>query len=173
MNCMPVALFNDRAKAEPVRQNLAATGINATINDHPRLTNLWFVGSHTAGVRIEVPAKQFERAEQLLLEWDTVEGALRQAVRCPECRSLRVDYPQYAKNSLLTNLAMGALAQLGLIEKDYYCEDCHFAWPKQGIQPRRNRPNLAPFYFIDGVEQNTSAPAGGGHSAPEQERKAA
>jgi len=56
MNCMPVALFNDRAKAEPVRQNLAATGINATINDHPRLTNLWFVGSHTAGGRIEVPA---------------------------------------------------------------------------------------------------------------------
>src|SRR5882724_1517550 len=103
MNTIPVALFNNRAKAEPVRQRLAQAGLTAKMNDGPRLTKLWFVPKRTAGIRIEVPTEQFERAERLLTDWDASEGALQEAIRCPECQSLRVDYPQYAKHSLLTN----------------------------------------------------------------------
>jgi hypothetical protein len=150
---MPVALFSDRLKAEPVRRRLAQAGFTATFNDGPRLAKLWFVSDKSAETRVEVPAAEFNRAEQFLLDWDTAEGALRQAIRCPECGAFRVDYPQYARHSLLTNLAMGILAQLRLIERDYYCEDCHFTWPKEGFRARRARPHSAPFYFIEGVEQ--------------------
>jgi len=153
MNRLPIALFNDRAKAEPIRQRLIASGLDVEFNDSPRLPKLWFVSSSSAGVRLEVPPKQFEKGERLLLDWNEAEGALRDAIRCPECRSLRVDYPQYARHSLLTNLAMGLLASIHLLEKDYYCEDCHFAWPKEGILARRDRPHLAPYYFIEGIEQ--------------------
>lgn len=152
---MPVALFGDAAKAEPVQQRLVQAGFAATVHVRPRLTALWFVPKQRAGARVEVPADQFERAEQFLLDWDAAEGALRQALRCPECHSLRVDYPQYAEHSLLTNLAVGLMAELHLVEKDYYCQDCHYTWPRQGTKPRRDRPNLAPFYFIEGVEQTT------------------
>jgi hypothetical protein len=69
-----------------------------------------------------------------------------------------VEYPQYARHSLLTNLAMGLLAEVGLVEKDYYCEDCHYTWPKQGMRARRNRSHTAPYYFIEGVEQTTLPP---------------
>lgn len=155
METMPVALFGDRAKAEPVQQRLVEAGLAATIHVRPGLTVLWFVPKHRAGARIEVPAGQFEKAEQFLLRWDGAEGALRQAIRCPECHSLRVDYPQYAEHSLLTNLAAGLLAELRLVEKDYYCADCHYTWPSEGSKPRRNRPHLAPYYFIEGVEQTS------------------
>lgn len=174
MNTIPVVLFSQRSKAEPLQQRLAQEGLNANINDGPKLTKLWFVSRHAAGVRVEVPACHFERATRLLLDWDAAEGALRQAIRCPECKSLRVDYPQYAKHSLLTNLAMGLLAELGVVEKDYYCEDCHLSWPKEGAKPRRDRPHLAPFYFIEGVEQTTLAQSTQKQSpAPEPARKAA
>jgi hypothetical protein len=126
MNRVPVVLFNDRAKAQPIRQRLIESGLNAELNDSPALPKLWFVSRRGSGVRIEVPAEQFARAEDLLLDWDESEGALREAIRCPECHSLRVEYPQYAKNSLLTNLGLGFLASIGLVEKDYYCEDCHY-----------------------------------------------
>ena len=171
MNNMPVALFGDRAEAEPVRQRLAQAGFNVQINEHPPMATLWFVPRPEGGVRVEVQCDQFERAEQTLLDWDAAEGALSQAIRCQECGSFRVEYPQYARHSLLTNLAMGFLATLHLLERDYYCEDCHYTWPREGTRPRRNRPHLAPHYFIEGVEQTNLARTGR-QSQPEQRKVA-
>lgn len=172
MNTMPVALFADRGKAEPVQQRLAREGFDAVIDEGPGLTKLWFVSDRAAGVRVEVPAHQFDQAEQFLLDWDSAEGALRQAIRCPECGSLRVDYPQYARHSLLTNLAMGLLATLHLLERDYYCEDCHFTWPKEGFRASRARPHLAPYYFIEGATQ-TGLQRGRESQSHAEHRKAA
>src|SRR5260221_5764787 len=107
MNRMSVALFSNRAKAEPIRQRMAQAGLPAEIHDELRMEKLWFVSKAEAGARVEVPAAQFERAEQFLLDWDAAEGALREAIKCPECRSLRVEYPQFARNSIMTNLGMG------------------------------------------------------------------
>src|SRR5437867_11806898 len=103
MNRIPIAMFSDRAKAEPLQKRLGDAGVRAEIHDELRLEKLWFVSKSAAGVRLEVPAGQFERAYQLLLDWDAAEGALRDAIRCPECESLRVDYPQFTRKSLLTN----------------------------------------------------------------------
>src|SRR5579864_3937689 len=153
MNMMEIALFPNRSKAEPIQQRLRQAGFDSEVHDDLSLERLWFVSQPEAGARIEVSADQFERAEQFLLDWDAAEGALGEAIRCPECGSLRVDYPQFARSSLMTNLAMGVAARFGLVEKDYYCEDCHFTWPKEGTRPRRDRPHMAPYYFIEGVEQ--------------------
>ena len=162
MKRIPVALFSNPAKAEPIQQRLARAGISAEINDTLRLEKLWFVPKRGAGTRLEVATDQFERAEQLLLDWDAAEGLMRDAIRCPECKSLRVDFPQFAHNSLLTNLAVGLMTGVGLVEKQYYCLDCHYTWPKEGTQARRNRHHMAPHYFIDGVEQTRANEAQGG-----------
>ena len=154
MNRIPVAHFNERAKAEPIQLRLVQAGVPAEIHDELRLEKLWLARKQDCGVRLEVPAKQFERAEQMLVEWDTREGALHDAIHCPECKSLRVDYPQFTRKTLLTNDAMGIAANVGLMEKEYYCEDCHFTWPKEGAKPRRDRPHMAPYYFIEGVDQS-------------------
>src|SRR5438105_15697462 len=112
MNRVPLALFANRANAEPLQQRLRAAGIGAEIHDELRLEKLWFVSKPATGARLEVPATQFERAEQLLLDWDAAEGALREAIRCPECKSLRVDYPQFTRKSMLTNVVMGLASEL-------------------------------------------------------------
>ncbi len=153
MNRTPVATLRNRATAEPLQRRLAQSGIEAEIHDELRLEKLWFVARKAAGVRLEVPAGQGENAARLLLDWDAAEDALRDAIRCPECKSLRVDYPQFTRKSLLTNLAMGLVAELRLIEKEFYCQDCHYTWPREGTRPSRARPHMAPHYFIEGVEQ--------------------
>jgi len=154
MNTIPVALFKGRAPAEPIRARLSEAGIPAEIHDELLLEKLWFVSKPKCCVRLEVPADQFEKGEQLLVEWDSKEGALHDAIHCPECGSLLVDYPQITRKSVMTNLAMGLAAELGLVEKQYYCQECHFTWPKEGKVPRPGRPNMAPYYFIEGVEQS-------------------
>src|SRR5947199_333636 len=119
MKNMPVALFSNRAKAKPIQQRLVQAGFHAEINEKPGLAMLWFI-EKTGPVRVEVPPEEYNRAEQLLVDADKSDGALAQAIHCPECGSLRVDYPQYARHSFLTNVAAGILAQLRLIEKEYY-----------------------------------------------------
>ena len=67
MNRIPVVTFSHRAKAEPLQRRLVESGLQAEIHDELRLEKLWFVSKPAAGVRIEVPAHQIERACQLAL----------------------------------------------------------------------------------------------------------
>src|SRR6516162_1662782 len=142
------ALFEDRAEAEPGQQRLRRAGVSAEIHDELGVARLWFVPKRRAGVRIEVPARQAELCRVLLLKWDAQEDVLRKAIRCPECRSLRVDFPQFTRKSVFTNLAIGLMAELGLVEREYYCEDCHCMWAGPATKAQRARAHLAPDYFL-------------------------
>ena len=86
MNRIRVALFNDRAAAEPVREHLLQAGVPAEIHNEPWLAWLWFVSTPRAGVRIEVPAELSETTEELFRAWDA-EGILFTGIRCPDCGS--------------------------------------------------------------------------------------
>jgi hypothetical protein len=144
MNTTFIATFSHRPDAEVYQGRLSKAGLSAELHD--------CTGIH--GVRIEVPVEQFERAYQLMLDWDAAEGGVSGAIRCPECRSLRIEYPQYTHKSTLPNLLVGLLANIGAVPKEFYCHDCHFTWPKEGTKPSRARPNMAPYYFIEGVPQS-------------------
>jgi hypothetical protein len=163
MNRIRLALFSDRAAAEPARSGLSRVGIPAEIHDELQLERLWFVSKSAAGARLEVPGKQAERGLSLLLEWDAAAGILRRAIRCPECKSLRVDYPQFTRKSLLTNLAIGLMAEIRLVERQYYCEDCHCMWSKPQTA-RRERRHLAPNYFVEDIEPTAAAKTHGEES---------
>lgn len=142
MNTISIALFHCRSDAEPLQKRLSEAGIQAKAHDCFSIK----------GARIEVPADEFERAHKLLVDWDA-EGALRNTIRCPECHSLRIEYPQYTHKSSLPNLLVSALVNMHAIRKEFYCYDCQFTWPKEGTKPSRIRPHMAPYYFIDGVPQ--------------------
>lgn len=136
-------LFNRRSDAEQLQKRLNEAGVGAKVRD-----------CHTLkGSRLDVPDHQFDEAHRLLLSWDTAEGALQSAIRCPDCGSLRIEYPQYTHKSALPNLLIGLLANIGAMRKEFYCHDCHFTWPKEGTKPSRARPHMAPYYFIEGVAQ--------------------
>jgi mono/diheme cytochrome c family protein len=128
MKRVRVAIFSDRAKAEPIRVRLQQAGIPAEIHVELGFARLWFISKRSACVRVEVPAQLSEMAQQLLISWG--DEALSVAIRCPECKSLRVDYPQATQKFFFPNLVIGLMAGLGLVEKDYYCEGCHNMWPK-------------------------------------------
>lgn len=150
-NYVTIATFNDAAKAEPLKQRLEQAGIPALVQDDSMLERVWFVKEKLANVRVKVESRDYERALELLRQWD-VDGALRDAVRCPECKSPRVEYPQFTRKFFLPNL-VGLFASLGGTPKEFYCQDCHFTWPKEGKKLSVTRPNMAPYYFIDGIEQ--------------------
>jgi mono/diheme cytochrome c family protein len=152
MNRIRVAFFESSAQAEPVRLRLLQSHIPAEVHQESPLALLWYISRRRAGARLEVRAQDAERAGQLLLQWDADDALLRGAIRCPECKSLRVDFPQFTQKSVLTNLALGLVAEMGLLEREYYCEDCHCMWEKQTAKSRRPRQHLAPDYFLEDVQ---------------------
>ena len=153
MNTIPVATFNRRADAEPLAHYLNENGIPAEIHDDLKLGRLWFASRNTSGVRVEVPAQRFERAYNRALECDGTQHVLQGAIRCPECKSLRVVFPQFTKRSFIPNIIVGTLAAIARVEKEYYCEDCHFTWSREGQKQSTAKPHAAPYYFIEDVEQ--------------------
>ena len=143
MNTLPVSLFHCRSDAEPYQKRLSEAGIAADLHDCTTIK----------GARLDVPADKFEPAYALMQQWDAAEGGIQGAIRCPECHSLRVEFPQYTHKAALPNLLVGVLANIGATEKEFYCHDCHFTWPREGKRSSRKRPHMAPYYFIEGVPQ--------------------
>jgi ribosomal protein L37AE/L43A len=151
MNLVTVATFNERKKAEPLKHRLEKTGIHAEIRDESKYQWFWFVTKPAAGIRLKVYKKDFETARRLVREWETAEGVLRDAVRCPECGSSRVEYPQFTRKFFLPNL-VGVASLLRIIDKEFFCQECEYTWPKEMKQPRPKKHG-SPNYFIEGVRQ--------------------
>jgi hypothetical protein len=157
MNTITMATFNQRSQAESLRKQLEEAHIPAVIYEESPLRRLWFLARPNPCVRVKVPASMFEDALRLLQLWDTSDGVLRSALHCPECRSTRVEYPQFTRKFFLPNL-LGILSVFGLLERKFYCENCQYMWAKRGAKPSRLRPNMAPDYFMEDVPHSHGAP---------------
>ena len=150
-----VATFNEPSKAEPLKQKLEKTGIRAEICDESKYEWFWFVTKPVAGIRLKVHKRDFETARRLLREWDAAEGVLLEAVRCPQCGSSRVEYPQFTRKFFLPNL-VGVASLLHLIGKEFFCQECDYTWPKDA-KPQWPRKHGAPNYFIEDVPRSNPA----------------
>ena len=157
MITVTVATFNQRSQAEPVKKRLDEAGIPAEVDHESTLEWLWFMATPVIKVRLKVRTADYENALRLLHAWDEAEGILRDAIRCPECRSSRVEYPQFTRKFFLPNL-IGILAAMGVVRREFYCENCHYTWPKAGSKPSRIRPHGAPYYFLEGIAQSEMKP---------------
>jgi hypothetical protein len=152
MKTITVATFNRRADAEPVKQRLQDAQIMAEIHEVSAFGRFCFGAEPLAGVHLEVPAKDYKRALDLVHLLDTPEGVMRAALHCPECGSSRIEYPQHTRKFILPNI-IGLLSAVGLLERDFYCQDCQHVWPPPGRKPHAPRAHEAPNYFIEGVEE--------------------
>ena len=149
MRTTQIAHFENQAQAEPARQYLLTKGIDAEVHASLGLATFWFVSRCQAGARLEVPRQAEATTLRLLSQKNAPFEILRDAVRCPECHSLRVAFPQFTRKSMLTNILMGLLAEIHFLERDYYCEDCHFMWAKPGTELPRRRRHQSPDFFLD------------------------
>ena len=124
-----VATFNKPEPAEAVAERLDNAGIPPELVDEEKLQRYWLLTIQPlANVRLKVPKEQFTRSMQLLHEWDAKEGILSHAIRCPECGSSRIEYPQFTRKFILPAM-LSIFCRLGIIKPEFFCEDCQYTWP--------------------------------------------
>lgn len=100
------------------------------MHNESKLARFWFMSERLAAIHVEVSQPDFLRARQLLSELEKSSDGMRAAVRCPECRSSSIEFPQVTRKFLTPALCQLVLMTLHVMPRQYYCLDCHFTWPK-------------------------------------------
>ena len=132
---LTVATFNERAPAEMIAARLNEAGISADVFDESDAQRFLLMNLEPrAHMRVRVDKDAGERAMEKLHEWDRSEGIMRDAVRCPQCGSSRIEYPQFSRRTLMSAFP-AAVAATGLIDRESYCEACAFTWPAEVKPP--------------------------------------
>jgi len=135
-----VASFNEAEPAEALKDRLCEAGLNAEVLDEASAQAIFFMSKHPrAHMRVRVRKEEYETALQLIRGWEK-DGVLSQAVRCPQCGSSRVEYPQFSRRTS-ASMFFALLSAARLIPKEYYCEDCQFTWPDK-VEPQIDRDAL-------------------------------
>lgn len=125
-----IATFNEPAKAKHLKTRLQEAGLKADVHNDGRLQKA-LVGDSAAGAKVLVNEEDFVAANQLMLEWEAGDPEIGSAIRCPQCKSPRIEYPQLTRKFMTPWLA-SILFAVKIFPKEFYCQDCHFTWGKDG-----------------------------------------
>ena len=126
-----IATFNEPSKAKELKTRFQQAGVPADIHNEGHLQAVGFMSRPQANAKVLVEDNDFERAQGLMIEWEASDPVIASAlVRCPQCGSSRIEYPQMTRK-FLTPALVGLLCALKIIPKEFYCQDCHFTWTNQ------------------------------------------
>ena len=123
-----VATFSDLDKAQEVTNRLAQAGIPAEVHDESKLQKYWFLSRPLAADKVMVEDKDFEKARSVLQAADAQDHVLDAELRCPQCSSGNIEYPQFTRKLVITTVMLEVLSLLHVIDKQFYCRNCQHTW---------------------------------------------
>ena len=126
-----IATFNEGAKAKHLKDRLQSAGVRADVHNEGQMQAVAFMGKPQANAKVLIEEQDFEQAQKLLVEWEATDPDIGAAIRCPQCKSPRIEYPQMTRKFHVPWIA-NILFAMKIFEKEFYCQDCHFTWSKAG-----------------------------------------
>ena len=100
-----IATFNEQSKAKHLRDRLQQAGIGAEIIGDSHLQRVAFMAKPQANVKVKVEEDNFGKAHQLMREWEASDPDVGAALRCPQCDSSNIEYPQMTRKFLTPAIA--------------------------------------------------------------------
>lgn len=122
-----IATYNEQAKAKHLRERLKEAGVKADILGEGALQRVAFMSKPQANVKVKVAEGDFEEAQRLMREWEKSDPEVGAALRCPQCGSAEIEFPQMSRK-FLTPALTSILFALKVFPKQFYCQNCHNTW---------------------------------------------
>src|SRR5205814_9107152 len=117
-----IATFNGPAKARQLKRRFHDAGVNADVHNEAPLQQLAFMSRPQANAKVVVEDVDFERAQELMVEWEASDRDIFAAlVRCPQCGSSNIEYLQMTRKFLTLALVV-VLRAMKIIPKEFYCQ---------------------------------------------------
>ncbi len=123
-----IATFNEQTKAKHLREKLEKAGVHADIIGEGAIQRVAFMSKPQANVKVKVEEAAFEKVQKLMREWEATDAEIGSALRCPQCGSAEIEFPQMTRKFLTPAIA-SILFALKVFPKEFYCQSCHFTWP--------------------------------------------
>jgi len=123
-----IATFDDPSAAEKFKERLFQEGVPAEVHDDRKLQRFWFLSRPRARMQVKVANENYERAEKLYRELDAAnDSSVCAAIRCPQCRSSRIQYPHMTRHFILPTLVAHLTILFGF-KRNFYCQNCQHTW---------------------------------------------
>jgi hypothetical protein len=135
-----VGLFENLSAGKKLETILKDKGFAARTRDDKWMQLFLFLCRPRATFRVQVRQNDFKGALEFLETQPEVVTVVRQAIHCPSCGSLRVNYPQMTRKFFLPTLLLHLGIIFRVIEHEAYCDHCHHTWNL----PKTDSPKLAP-----------------------------
>src|SRR6202140_4931256 len=96
-----IATFNEPAKAKHLKARLQEAGVKPDVHNEGHLQQAVFMSKPQASAKVLVTEEDFEKANELMVEWEASDPEIGSAIRCPQCKSPRIEYPQLTGEFLM------------------------------------------------------------------------
>jgi hypothetical protein len=83
--------------------------LKADLHNEANLQTYAFMSKPKANAQVMVEEEDFARAQELMVQWEAADPDIA-ALRCPQCNSPRIQYPQLTRKFLTTGMAAILLA---------------------------------------------------------------
>ena len=123
---LDVALFESVTDGRALQTFLDENRIEARTYDDKVFRYFLFLRPPRIVWRVQVRKNYFNYTVELLKSKSP--SILEKALHCPDCGSLRVNYPQMTRKFFLPTLILHLGIIFRVIEHKCYCEDCHELW---------------------------------------------
>jgi hypothetical protein len=127
---MTVISFSHPWEAHLAKSRLESEGITVSLADEHTVGMNWLYSNAVGGVKVQVAAEDFTRAQQILqseVDQDLQEGSTDPTIACPACDSSPVDYVQTGKRlTYLSWLLLGF--PILFLRTKLRCRQCGCTW---------------------------------------------
>src|SRR5258705_12848570 len=104
-----IATFNEPEKARRLKRRFHDAGLSADVHNEAPLQQVGFMSRPQANAKVLVEGADFEKAQNLMVEWEATDPDISVAlVRCPQCSSSNIEYPQMTRK-FMTHSLVGVL----------------------------------------------------------------
>src|SRR5438309_488142 len=111
-----IATYNEPAKAKRLKEKFREAGVKADVHNEAGLQAYAFMSKPQANAKVLVDEQNFEHAQKLMVDWEAADPDIG-AIRCPQCNSPRIEYPQMTRK-FLTPALTSILFALKVIPKE-------------------------------------------------------
>jgi hypothetical protein len=123
-----IAVFEESNDAQALEAIFKNKRIEARTYNDRMLRLFLFLCPPRVTFRVQVRHGFLKYAMDFLETEPGVSAILQKAVHCPDCGSLRVEYPQMTRKFFLPTLLLHLGIIFRVIEHECYCENCHCIW---------------------------------------------
>jgi hypothetical protein len=130
-----LAVFESRDAGRALETFLRDNGFASRNYDDKLFRYFLFLRPPQITYRVQVRKSHFAEASKLLDA--SPPAVLSQAIHCPTCGSLRINYPQMTRQFVLPTILLHLGIIFRVIEHECYCESCHHMWNLHADVPVR------------------------------------